>query len=487
MIQNKIKEVTLVQSLIPMGVLVLLLITSVYLYGSDSSYGGNQIALLLTGSLAAFIGVMNGHRWNDIQKAISNGIANTFSAMLILLMVGGLIGTWIISGTVPAMIYYGLQILNPSYFYVSTCIICGIAALSIGSSWSVAGTIGVGLMGVAEGLGLDPAITAGAIISGSYFGDKMSPLSDTTNLAPAVAGTDLFGHIAHMRWTTIPAIIVAIILYFIIGLSSDVVNNVSENNTTIDLIESHFNIGIHLFIPLVIVFILAIKKFPAFPTLMIGALTGGVFAVIFQPDVVIKFASAQKLPEAIQLLKGIWTALFDGFNIKTGDASMDKLLNRGGMSSMLNTIWLIMCAITFGSILEKLGMLKRLVQGMLSLATTTGSLILVTALTCFGMNVFASDQYIAIVLPGRMFRIEFKNRNLDPRNLSRALEDTGTVTSVLIPWNTCGAFMATTLLVPTFDFALFCFFNLLSPIFSVLYGYLNFTIIPLEEKKEQAV
>jgi NhaC family Na+:H+ antiporter len=234
-----------------------------------------------------------------------------------------------------------------------------------------------------------------------------------------------------------------------------------------------------------VVFILAVKKFPAFPTLMIGALVGGFFAVIFQPEVVRNFANSSELNSGVQLFKGTWTALFDGFKIETGDASMDKLLNRGGMSSMLNTIWLIMCAITFGSILEKLGMLKRLVQGMLSIATSTGSLILVTALTCFGINVFASDQYISIVLPGRMFRIEYKNRNLDPRNLSRALEDTGTVTSVLIPWNTCGVFMASTLLVPTMDFALFCFFNILSPIISVLYGFFNITIIPLEEKTSE--
>jgi len=473
------REPSFLDALIPVIALVSMLSLSVYLYGDGSSSGANQIALIMAGSVALIIGVKNGHKWRDIEKAIAQGIANTYGAILILMAVGMLIGSWIISGTVPAMIYYGLQILNPTFFYFTACILSAITAISIGSSWTVASTIGIGLMGIASGLGLEPEITAGAIISGAYFGDKMSPLSDTTNLAPAVAGTDLFTHIRHMTWTTIPSISVAIVLYLILGLSSDISSVDVDLSDQLTLIENNFTIGVYLFLPLVVVFVLAIKKNPAFPTLVIGTITGIAMAVIFQSDVIIKFAEAGGRSDIITILDGIWRALFAGFSSNTGDLQMDELLSQGGMAGMMDTIWLVMCAITFGSIMERLGLLKRLVIGLIGMAQTTGSLIFVTALTCIGVNILAADQYIAIVLPGRMYRLEFKRRNLAAKNLSRALEDTGTVTSVLVPWNTCGAFFASTLGVATFAYAPYCFFNLISPITSVLYGVYNFKISPI--------
>lgn len=477
------REPSFIDAVIPVLALVLMLGLSVYLYGDGSSSGANQIALIMAGCVALVIGVKNGHTWREVEKAVAQGIANTFGAILILFAVGMLIGSWILSGTVPAMIYYGLQIINPSIFYFTACVLCAIAAISIGSSWTVAGTIGVGLMGIASGLGLSPEMTAGAIISGAYFGDKMSPLSDTTNLAPAVAGTDLFTHIRHMTWTTFPSIGIALILYLIIGFAGDTTGDEVDLSEQLMLLESNFNIGIYLLLPLVAVFLLAIKKNPAFPTLIIGALVGVLFAVIFQYDVIMKFAQANGRSDFIVIFDGIWQALFAGYTADTGNAEMNDLLTRGGMSSMLNTIWLVMCAITFGSIMEKLGLLKRLVIGLIEKAQTTGSLIFVTALTCIGMNIITADQYIAIVLPGRMYRLEFKRRGLAAKNLSRALEDSGTVTSVLVPWNTCGAFFSGTLGLATFSYAPYCFFNIISPFISILYGVYNIKISPIVEEE----
>ncbi|MDG1707857.1 MAG: Na+/H+ antiporter NhaC [Emcibacteraceae bacterium] len=486
MSEKTVREPSFIDALIPVISLVGMLSLSVYLYGDESSSGANQIALILSGCVALLVGAKNGHKWVDIEAAIKQGIANTYGAILILMTVGMLVGSWILSGTVPAMIYYGLQIINPTVFYFTACILSAITAISIGSSWTVASTIGIGLMGIAGGLGLAPEITAGAIISGAYFGDKMSPLSDTTNLAPAVAGTDLFTHIRHMTWTTFPSIGIAVTLYLIIGLTSDINSDNIDLSAQLNLIEQNFDIGIYLMIPLVVVFFLAIKKNPAFPSLVIGTLTALLVAVIFQQDVIMKFAGATERNDFIVIIDGIWQALFSGYVADTGDSTMNELLSQGGMASMMNTIWLVMCAITFGAILEKLGLLRRLVIGLLGMAKTTGSLIVVTALTCIGINILAADQYIAIVLPGRMYRLEFKKRNLAAKNLSRALEDTGTVTSVLVPWNTCGAFFASTLGVATFAYAPYCFFNIASPIVSVLYGLFNVKISPINPDEVMA-
>ncbi|MBT4372442.1 MAG: Na+/H+ antiporter NhaC, partial [Candidatus Marinimicrobia bacterium] len=404
-------------------------------------------------------------------------------AILILLAVGALIGTWIMSGTVPTMIYYGLNILSPSIFYFAACLICAVSALSIGSSWTVAGTLGVALMGIAAGLGLSPAVTAGAVISGAYFGDKMSPLSDTTNLAPSVAGTDLFTHIRHMIWTTGPSLVIALILFLIMGFQGSITEDVGGLSLIQDTIEKTFNISLLSFIPLLTVFILAFKKMPAFPTVMIGALLGGIFAVILQPQVVANYANRPDLSSGLTMLSGVWTALHSGFALESGVTVVDELLTRGGMISMLNTIWLVICALTYGAVLETTGLLNKVVESLLSFVNSTGSLIVTTIATCIGINIITADQYIAIVLPGRMFRAEFARRNLAPKNLSRTLEDAGTITSPLVPWNTCGAYMSASLGVATFAYLPFCFFNLINPVVAIIYGLFNIKIEKLNESE----
>ncbi|MBT7494834.1 MAG: Na+/H+ antiporter NhaC [Candidatus Marinimicrobia bacterium] len=480
---TKTKTPSMIDALIPILFLIVMLALSVYIYGSDSSYGGNQIALILAACLAAIIGIKNGYNWKEIEKGIIQGISLGMGAILILLAVGALIGTWIMSGTVPTMIYYGLNILSPSIFYFAACLICAVSALSIGSSWTVAGTLGVALMGIAAGLGLSPAVTAGAVISGAYFGDKMSPLSDTTNLAPSVAGTDLFTHIRHMIWTTGPSLVIALILFLIMGFQGSITEDVGGLSLIQDTIEKTFNISLLSFIPLLTVFILAFKKMPAFPTVMIGALLGGIFAVILQPQVVANYANRPDLSSGLTMLSGVWTALHSGFALESGVTVVDELLTRGGMISMLNTIWLVICALTYGAVLETTGLLNKVVESLLSFVNSTGSLIVTTIATCIGINIITADQYIAIVLPGRMFRAEFARRNLAPKNLSRTLEDAGTITSPLVPWNTCGAYMSASLGVATFAYLPFCFFNLINPVVAIIYGLFNIKIEKLNESE----
>jgi len=480
------KSPTLLDALIPIAALVMMLALSVYLFGSDSSYGPNQIVLTLAAAVAAIVAIKNGHKWFDLQKAMIAGISTAMVAILILLAVGALIGTWLMAGTVPSLIYYGMQILSPQWFFAATCLICSVAALATGSSWTVAGTLGVALIGVSMGLGLSPAITAGAIISGAYFGDKMSPLSDTTNLAPAVVETDIFSHIRHMAWTTGPSYTVAIFLFAVVGLGTDSTSDSLALQQLMATLEQNFNISAFALLPLIVVLYMAYKKIPPLPTILFGALLGGVMAVILQPEVVLRFADSPELSRGIAMTKGVWLALSDGFVSTTGVAEVDNLLTRGGMSSMLVTIWLIITALAFGAVLEHAGMLQRLIDGALKRAKTTGSLIMTVVLSCIGINIVAADQYIAIVLPGKMYRAEFARRKLDPKNLSRVIEDAGTLTSPLVPWNTCGAYMAATLGVGTLAYLPFAFFNLINPVVSVIYGFTGFTIVKIDEADEAA-
>ena len=479
--KTNIKEASMLDAFIPVISLVALLATAVIYFGNDSSYGPNQIGLLIAMGIAIIIGLKNGHKWQQIEKAIVNGISLSLGAVLILLAVGSLIGTWLLSGTVPTMIYYGLQILNPSWFYAAACIICAIVALSIGSSWTTAATIGVALIGIAQGLSLDPAITAGAVISGAYFGDKISPLSETTNLAPAVAGSELFEHIRYMFWTTIPSISTALILFLILGFNEEATASSSTISDLSAQLAEQFNISLLNLIPLVVLLVLAVKKVPAFPAVAIGALMGGLWAVLFQQDLIMRLAS-ENSDTVTANIKVVWTAFFDGVSISTGNVELDKLLSGGGMSKMLNTIWLIMCALSFGAVLEHLGMLRKFVSAILAAAKSTGSLIASTVATCIGTNLIAADQYMAIVMPGRMYKEEYQRRGLHPLVLSRTLEDSGTITSPLIPWNTCGAYMYSVLLVSPLDYIFYSFFNLINPILAVVYGFIGFNIKKLVVK-----
>lgn len=463
-------------SLVPILVLIGLLASSVALFGDGNSAGPNQIALIVAAGVGLIIGALHGYSWHDLQAGIVHGISLAMAAILILLVVGALIGSWILAGIVPTMIYYGLQLLTPVVFFPSACALCCLVSLATGSSWTTAGTVGIALIGIAAAQDLSLGLAAGAVISGAYFGDKMSPLSDTTNLAPAMAGTDLFTHIRHMMWTTIPSIVLALILFAIIGAWNAAPQDTTAVAAIRDSLRQHFSIGPHLLIPLAIVLFLVIRKVPALPALMIGAVTGCVFAVLFQQGAVLTYAADADKPAWAVLIKGAWMSLFDGYKLASGNAALDELLSRGGMSGMLNTVWLILSALMFGAVMETTGMLARIAASILSMVRGTGSLITATLATSLGMNIVASDQYIAIVVPGRMFKAEYARRGLHPKNLSRCLEDAGTLTSPLVPWNTCGAFMATTLGVATLTYLPFAFFNLINPVVSAIYGFTGFTI-----------
>ncbi|SDQ72143.1 Na+/H+ antiporter NhaC [Pseudovibrio sp. Tun.PSC04-5.I4] len=475
-------KMTMVGAVIPVAALILLLATSYYLFGDEASSGPNQIALLVCALTAAFVAKFHGFYVDELKHAVVESVSTGLHAIFILLAVGSLIGTWAMSGTIMAMVYYGLQLLSPNYFYFTATIICALVSLSIGSSWTVAGTIGIGLMGVAAKMGLDPAITAGAILSGAYFGDKSSPLSDATNLATAAAGSNLYTHIKENLWTSIPALGIALIIFWWLGEPGDFVAQ-----GTLSAIEVHYDITLLNFLPLVLVLFLAIVRYPPFTTIFLGALAGGLYAVVMEPDKVIGLAASPALPAGLEMLKGVWIAMSNGYVSVTGDPSIDALLSRGGMGNMLTTIWLIMTALAFGGVIEKAGILDRIIGPILKAAKSTGALILSLVATAIATNILAADQYIAIVIPGRMYRKPFRQRKLQPEVLSRAVGDSATVTSALIPWNSCGAYMAATLGVPTLAFAGFAFFNLVSPILTVVFAVMGWRMLTMPDQKPDRI
>lgn len=469
-------------SLIPILFLIILLATNVYIFSDNASYGPNQMALLFAASLAAVLSIPLKYTFEELLDGIVKSISSALGAILILLMIGALAGTWLISGVVPAMIYYGLDILNPTIFLVAACIVSAIVSVATGSSWSTSATIGIALMGIGQALGLNPGVVAGAVISGAYFGDKMSPLSDTTNLAPAMAGTDLFTHIRYMAKTTGPSIGLTLIIFLIWGFTIDGSSSLGNVEVVQEAIASKFNINVFLFIIPALVIFLIVKKMPALPALLIGTLMGAVFALIFQMDVLKEIAGGETFG-IVEMYKSILSAMFTQVSVSTGNAMVDNLLTSSGMEGMLSTVWLIICAMIFGGVMEENGMLKRIADSIISLAHSTGGLVASTAGTCIIFNITASDQYIAIVVPGRMFRDEFRERGLAPENLSRTLEDSGTVTSVLVPWNTCGAYQSSVLGVATTTYLPYCFFNIISPFMTVLFAAANIKIkrLPKEE------
>ena len=418
--------------------------------------------------------MFNKTKWKNILKTISKNISSTTSAIIILLLIGSLTGTWLISGVVPAMIYYGLQILNPDFFLLASCIICAIVSLASGSSWSTIATIGIALIGIGQVLGISEGLIAGSIISGAYFGDKMSPLSDTTNLAAAMASSDLFSHIKYMMYTTIPSFFITLIIFFFIGLSIETTTTQNINELLISL-NSKFNINIFLFLVPILVVALIIKKTPAIPALMAGVALGALFAIVFQPQI-IKEISQTDILNIKSYYKVIIDSIASDIQINTENKLMNNLLNSGGMKGMLSTIWLVICAMSFGGAMQETGLLKRISEPVIQYAKTTGSLIATTSGTCIFFNLTTADQYLSIVVPGKMFEDSFKNKGLAPENLSRTLEDSGTVTSVLIPWNTCGAAQSAVLGVATLTYLPFCFFNLISPLMTMTYGYLKIKI-----------
>lgn len=469
------KSSPLLLAILPILVLVGMLVLNVKIYGEDATYGPNQIALLIAGASAALIGLRLNYSWEELQKGIVKSIKTALPAMIILLLIGALAGTWMISGIVPTMIYYGLQILNPTIFLFAACVVSAIVALATGSSWSTIATVGLALLGIGSVLGINEGMVAGAIISGAYFGDKMSPLSDTTNLAPAMAGTDLFTHIRYMTITTVPSITITLIVFLIMGFSIDTSTDAASVDSILKTIESKFFISPVLFIVPIVVIFLIVKKVDAIPALFVGTILGAIAAIVFQPTVVeqVSTVSGDYLYASY---KASVDAMFGSVSILPEDNEMARLFSTRGMEGMMNTIWLIICAMIFGGLMEACGLLQKITRSLVSFVKSTGSLIATTAGTCVFFNATASDQYLAIVVPGRMFADTYKERGLKPENLSRTLEDSGTVTSVLFPWNTCGAAQSTVLQVATGEYALYCFFNWISPLMTVAFGYLNIKI-----------
>lgn len=458
----------LVEAIIPVASLVVLVGLSFFLFGDGGAAGPSQVALIMATMIAVFVAWRRGHSLSSLNAAAVESVSSGIGAIFILLAVGALIGTWAMSGTLVAMVYYGIQILSPNYFYLTTAIICAVIASSIGSSWTTAGTIGVGFMGIAANMGLDPAITAAAIISGAYFGDTTSPLSDSTNLASGTVGVGLYQHIRETALSSSIALGLSLVLFWWLGRPGDF-----DATDKIMAIREFFPTSPLLFIPLVLVAVLALLKFPPFTAIFLGALAGGVTAAVGSPDRVIAFADAEGLPRFLGLIKGVWLALANGYETETGNAAIDQLVSRGGMDSMLNTIWLVITALAFGGVVEKAGVLDRLIEPIVAHARSTGALISATVGSVVAANVVTADQYIAIVLPARMFKPAFARLGFSPMVLSRAVGATATPTSALVPWNSCGAYMAATLGVGTLHYAPYAVFSMLSPLMVVALAFLN--------------
>lgn len=479
---SKNRQPSLIQSIIPIFILIgLLAVNVLQVYGDGALDGANQLALLLAATVAGIIGIYNGFDFERIIEGVTKSIHSALPAIIILLLIGALAGTWLLSGVVPAMIYYGLDILNPKIFLFATCVICSIVSVATGSSWSTVATVGIALLGIGKALGIEEPIIAGAIISGAYFGDKMSPLSDTTNLAPAMAGTDLFTHIKYMTLTTIPSIVITLIIFLIIGFFYEAGEQSGQVEALQLAITSKFNITPWLFLVPIIVIGLILMKIPAIPALFLGSLLGGAFAIMFQGELINElFVDTNVFKSSY---KAVVNSMTTDVSIVTENELVNELLSSGGMKGMLNTIWLILCAMIFGGVMEITGMLKRITKSIIGLAKTDGSLIATTTASCVVFNVTASDQYLAIVVPGKMFAEEYKERGLHPKVLSRTLEDSGTVTSALIPWNTCGAYHSGVLGIATGDYFMYCFFNLISPLMTIVFGFLNIKIARLNDEK----
>ncbi len=470
-------------AMIPLVSMMALLAVSISVFGDDSSSGPIQTSLLFTGAITAIIGLLNGISWSELQQAAVDSIAAALGPIIVLLIIGALIGSWLVSGSIQAIIYFSLQILSAEFFYVASCLICAFVALCIGGSWATVGTMGVALIAAGSTLGVSLPITAGAIISGAYFGDKMSPLSDTTNLAPAIVGADLFDHIRHMVWTTGPSMVLTLLIFLLIGWTQPS-PPAAPVVATLELLEVNYRIHWYSLLPLLIVFILALKKMPAIPAVAISAVVGAVFALLFQQELLLKFADEPTWSTPMALFKAIWLAMYSGFVSETGNVALDSLLSRGGMQSMLNTIWMIVSALFFGGLIERTGILRRLLDAMMKGVRSIGGLVARTAIACIGTNIIAPDQYISVVVPGRMFKSEFARMNLAPKNLSRVMEDTGTLTSPLVPWNTCGAFVSGVLGVATLSYAPYCFLCLINPVLSVVYGILDVSMVREIEESE---
>ena len=459
------EKITLGKSIFVILFLIISLISTILIFK-----GAPHIPLLVSTIVASIVAVRSGYKWCEIEEGIIDTIKVSMQATLIVMIIGAIIGTWILAGIVPTMIYYGLKILSPGVFLVATCIICCIVSVATGSSWTTIGTVGIALIGVGGGLGIPEPMIAGAIISGAYFGDKMSPLSDTTNLAPAMAGADLFDHVRHMIYTTGPSLLIALILYGIIGMKyAGKELDVANINVLLDALTQQFSITPLLLIPPILVILMVIFKTPAIPGLIGGTVLGGLFAAIFQGAG----------------MSAIISAAHYGYSSNTGMKLVDNLLTRGGINGMMWTVSLILIALSFCGVMEKTGMIGVIVEKILQYANSTGSLVLATILTCIFTNYTTGVQYVALVIPGRMYKDAYAKRGLHPKNLSRALEDSGTLVAPLVPWSTDGAFILGALGVSPLAYIPFAFLNLINPLVSIFYGFTGITMEKISEIKQE--
>jgi NhaC family Na+:H+ antiporter len=477
-LKNKKKSISLIESTIPIFILIIFLAYNVFVYGDEAMSGSNQFILLIGAAIASIVGFSKGIKFKQMIDSVSSNIKSITGAILILLFVGALSGTWLLSGIIPTMIYYGLQILHPTIFLPSCLIICSIISISTGSSWTTSATVGIALIGIGRAIEIPEGMVAGAVISGAYFGDKLSPLSDTTNLAPAVSGSNLFTHIKYLTITTIPTVIITLIILSLINLFT-ISSGPTDHQYLLKTISNTFNITPVLFIvPLIVVFMI-FKKTPPLIALFVGTVLGGIFAVIFQSSVIngISGDTEMTFNSAYQTVLNSMTI---ETSIDSGNSVLNDLFNSGGMKGMLNTIWLVICAMVFGGIMESIGALEKISSSLLKLGKSTFSIFASTVGSCLAINLTASDQYLSIVIPGKMFSKAFKDKNLAPENLSRTLEDSGTVTSVLIPWNTCGAYQSGILGVSVFDYFIYAIFNWLSPFMTLIVAAFSIKIKKLK-------
>ncbi len=477
--QKKV-SLSLNESLFPIVLLIIFLSFNVYVYGDDAMGGSNQFILLLGAAAGIGLGIFKGFKFSNMMSQVAENLKSVTGAIVILLFVGALSGTWLISGIIPSMIYYGLNILHPSIFLPACLVICAIISIATGSSWTTSATVGIALIGISKAIGIPVEMSAGAIISGAYFGDKLSPLSDTTNLAPAISGSDLFTHIKYLTITTIPTITISLIIFVILNFYM-ISSGPTDNTVLLEAINQTFNITPLIFIVPFIVIVLIIKKTPPIIALFTGTILGAIFALVFQQDILTQLSNSSYLT-----FEGAYSAIINSItvdtNIESGNSELNDLFKSGGMLGMMNTIWLVISAMVFGGVMESIGALKTITTSLLNLGKSTFSLFASTAGSCLAINLTTSDQYLAIVIPGKMFEKAFKEKNLAPENLSRTLEDTGTVTSVLIPWNSCGAYQSGVLGVSVLDYFFYAIFNWLSFFMTLIVAGLNYKIKKLEIK-----
>jgi NhaC family Na+:H+ antiporter len=461
-------------ALLPLLVLIGLLTFNVFVYGDDALSGSNQFILLFGGAVAAMAGFANKISYAIMLDKVADNLKSVTGAILILLFVGALAGTWLIGGVIPAMIYYGLQILHPSIFLPACVIICALISLATGSSWTTSATVGIALIGIGKALGVPVGMVAGAVLSGAYFGDKLSPLSDTTNLAPAMAGADLFTHIRYMTHTTVPSIVVTLIVFIILGIGFSAEGS-ANSQELLTAMNEVFTINSFLFIVPILVIVMIVKKTPPLVALFAGTLLGALAALIFQQDLLLSLSGESSLS-----LFGTYQVIIDAITvsteIETSSPELSDLFQSGGMQGMLGTIWLIICAMVFGGVMDAIGALATISTALLSMAKSTFQLFASTVASCLAINITASDQYLSIVVPGKMFEKAYQDRDLAPENLSRTLEDSGTVTSVLIPWNTCGAYQSGVLGVDVSQYFFYAIFNWLSPFMTLFFAAFHMKI-----------